>query len=517
MKKEQRDEKLEDLKEELERKKLELEMVTEACEKITSSLRVGDVLRFIQESACELMNAESSSVILLVSKGRHLQIESSTGVKGVKVIGLRFPADKGIAGWVVQHGQPAIVNNVESDPRFYPEIDQITGYRTKSICCMPLIFRDKIMGVIEVINHLQSGGFPESKLELFRTFTNLAALALNNAIQFDDLNSIYRTLHDQMRLEGIYHSKNKNMQEIYELCTQVAPLESTIFIQGESGTGKELIAELIHQSSNRKDKPLLKVNCAALPEHLVESELFGHEKGSFTGAVARKKGKFEQADRGTIFLDEIAELKPDIQVKLLRFLQEHTFERVGGNEIIEVDVRVIAATNRNVEDAVASGEFRKDLYYRLNVVPLSAPPLRERKEDIPLLIDFFIQKFNRELNRKVKGIKDQALSMLLDYSWPGNIRELENVIERILVMRNSGIISPRDIPCEIISLRHAKESVSDNSNNYTMHKMWDLERGLIEKTLQENSFNQSRTARDLGITLNQLRYRIKKYKIEIIN
>jgi len=515
MNRKDKDRELTGLRKKLEQKDNEIQAIIDACRKITSSLNVEEVLRFIQESARKLMDAESSSVILLDSEGENLQIASSTGSKEKQVKGLKFPADKGIAGWVISNGQPLIVDHVNGDPRFYPEIDQISGYKTDSICAAPMTFGGKIMGVIEVLNHPSPEGFSSEKLELFSTFADLAAIALKNAISFDNLTASYRLLHEQMRIEGIYQSENRKMRKVYEMCRQVAPLESTVLIQGESGTGKELLADLIHRMSNRKDKPLVKVNVAALPENLVESELFGHEKGAFTGAVSRKTGKFEQADRGTIFLDEIGELKPDTQVKLLRFIQEHTFERIGSTEIIKVDVRIIAATNRNLEQAVASGDFRTDLFYRLNVVPVQVPPLRERKEDIPLLVDFFIRKFNSELARKVEGISSEALSLLISHSWPGNIRELENIIERIMVMRQSGVILPQDIPSEIVQSDTAAGFSAPRFVDSRPSGMWDMEKDLIEKTLRASSFNQSETARKLGITLNQLRYRIKKFKIDI--
>jgi len=420
-----------------------------------------------------------------------------------------------VAGWVIGSGKPVVVNDVTGDDRFYPEIDQISGYRTDSICAAPMSFRGEIMGVIEVLNHPSPGGFSEDKMGLFSTFADLAAIALKNAISFDNLTTNYRLLHEQMRIEGIYQSENSQMQKAYEMCQQVAPLESTVLLRGESGTGKELLADLIHRMSQRKDKPLVKVNVAALPENLVESELFGHEKGAFTGAVSRKIGKFEQADRGTIFLDEIGDLRLDTQVKLLRFLQEHTFERIGSTVLIKVNVRIIAATNRNLEQAVASRDFRPDLYYRLNVVPLRVPPLRERKEDIPLLVDFFIIKFNSELARKVEGISHEALSLLTSHSWPGNIRELENIIERIMVMRESGVIMPQDIPGEIVQPDSSVGPSTVRTEDTQPAGMWEVEKELIEKTLQASSFNQSETARKLGITLNQLRYRIKKFKIDI--
>lgn len=503
------------LRQALAEKDDEIRALIDACRKITSSLNVEEVLRFIQQAARRLMNAESSSVILLDSSGEYLQIASSTGSKEEEVRGLRFPAGKGIAGWVIENREPVMVNDVDSDPRFYPEIDQQSGYRTEGICCAPMVFRDQMLGVIEVLNYRMKGDFPASRLELFTTFADLAAIALKNAISFDDLAHSYKLLSEQVRTEGIYRSRNRKMTQVYEMCTKVAPLESTVFLRGESGTGKELLADLIHSHSGRKDKPMVKVNVAALPENLVESELFGHEKGAFTGAVGRKKGKFELADRGTIFLDEIGELRPDTQVKLLRFLQEHTFERLGGGDLIKVDVRIIAATNREMDEAVSSGDFRTDLFYRLNVVPLEIPPLRERTEDIPLLVEFFIEKFNTELNRKVEGIEPDALSRLVEHSWPGNIRELENIIERIMVMREQGVIQPGDIPSEIgtpdrtISPRPA-EQAGDNPT-----RLHDMEQQMIEKALAENGYNQSRTARKLGITLNQLRYRIKRYGIEI--
>ncbi|HLA39088.1 MAG TPA: sigma-54 dependent transcriptional regulator, partial [Candidatus Glassbacteria bacterium] len=307
------------------------------------------------------------------------------------------------------------------------------------------------------------------------------------------------------------------MRRIYELCHKVAPLESTVLIRGDSGTGKELLADLIHSLSGRKDKPLVKVNVAALPENLVESELFGHEKGSFTGATFRKLGKFEVADRGTVFLDEIGELRPEVQVKLLRFLQEHSFERIGSSDTIRVDVRIITATNRNLERAIETGHFRTDLFYRLNVVPIEVPPLRERTEDIPLLVEFFIRKFNSELNRKVEGITSEALRLLVGRPWPGNIRELENILERIMVMREAGAITADDLPGEIgpgkppVKTLPAVEAAATSG----LGKMKDAERELIVGTLENNAYNQSRSARELGITLNQLRYRIRQYGIQI--
>ncbi len=496
-------------------KDAEIRALIDASRKITSSLNVEEVLLSIQQSARRLLNAKSSSVILLDSSGEYLQIASSTGAKEDEVKGLRFPSDKGIAGWVIQHREPVMVDDVETDNRFYAQIDQQSGYRTQRIICAPMIFRGQMLGVIEVLNYDLSGRLPASGMELFSTFADLAAVALKNAISFDDLSHNYKLLSEQARTEGIYSSGNGKMRAVYEMCSKVAPLESTVFLRGESGTGKELLADLIHSQSGRRDKPMVKVNVAALPDNLVESELFGHEKGAFTGAVGRKKGKFELADRGTIFLDEIGELRLDTQVKLLRFLQEHTFERIGGNETIKVDVRIIAATNRNMEQAVGSGLFRTDLFYRLNVVPLEIPPLRQRTEDIPLLVSFFIDKFNTELKRKVEGVAPDALERFLLHGWPGNIRELENIIERIMVMREQGIIQSEDIPAEIAAAAAGPARHATDREQPSPSGLHDMEQQLIRETLEANGFNQSRSARKLGITLNQLRYRIKRYGIEI--
>ncbi len=507
------------LQERLLRKDAEIRTLIEACEKISSSLQVGEVVRFIQESARCLMNAESSSVILVDSSGGFLYIATSTGDKEEQVKGLRFPVDKGIAGWVFGHGRPLVVDNVVRDARFYPQIDQLSGFRTRAIAAAPMILRGRIIGVVEVLNQAEARSFPDDRIDLFCTFANLAALALDNAISFDTLSQNYHLLlNEQMRHDSLEQSENESMRRVYELCRQVAPLESTVLLQGDSGTGKELLADLIHRQSGRSDKPMIKVNIAALPENLVESELFGHEKGSFTGALARTIGKFEQADRGTIFLDEIGELRPDVQVKLLRFLQEHTFERIGGKVTLKVDVRIIAATNKELRQAVAEGQFRKDLFYRLNVVPVFVPLLRERREDIPLLVDFFIRKFNGELNRKVSGIDPEALACLSAYPWPGNIRELENIIERILVMKSSGLIRIEDIPSEIATPSQPAETAAAAATATVQtagRGMWEVERELIERSLRENAWNQSRTARQLGISLNQLRYRIGKFRIDI--
>jgi DNA-binding NtrC family response regulator len=295
------------------------------------------------------------------------------------------------------------------------------------------------------------------------------------------------------------------MQRVFEVVDQVAPSKATVLITGESGTGKELVANAIHQRSPRAGKPFVKLHCAALAESLLESELFGHEKGSFTGAMARKEGRFEIASGGTLFLDEIGEISPTIQVKLLRFLQEHEFERVGGTQTIRVDVRVIAATNRNLLDAIAGGRFREDLYYRLNVVSLEMPSLRERKSDIPALASFFVDRYAKANDKVIEGCSPAAMEMLVGYNWPGNVRELENAIERAVVLSTGSTIEAKHLPSSV------KPVAADGMPIVPGAKMEDLERYAILETLKATGGSTSRAADMLGISTRTIQYRLHQY------
>jgi len=306
--------------------------------------------------------------------------------------------------------------------------------------------------------------------------------------------------------------KSPAMDEVVNLSGRVAHSGATVLLQGESGTGKELLARLIHTLSPRSERPMIIVNCASLAENLLESELFGHEKGAFTGAFRKRIGRFEEADGGTLFLDEIGELSPSIQVKLLRFLQEREFQRVGGNQTIRSDVRIISATNRNLEGRVKEGTFREDLFYRLNVVTITVPPLRTRKEDVPPLIDHFLRRFAIKNGKEVQGITPQAMDLLLKYDYPGNVRELENIIERAVVITRESVISSRDLPFAgepsrsgqngLVTAGTLKESVEA------------LERQLIQKAMGESSNHQTKAANLLGISERMLRYKLKKYDLK---
>ncbi|MFZ3064146.1 MAG: sigma-54 dependent transcriptional regulator [Nitrospirota bacterium] len=299
------------------------------------------------------------------------------------------------------------------------------------------------------------------------------------------------------------------MQEIYQLIEKVAKSSSPVIILGESGTGKELVAREIHERSVRKDKPFVPVNCAALAEGVLESELFGHEKGAFTGAVMQKKGRFELADKGTLFLDEIGDLPLNIQVKLLRVLQEQEFERVGGTKSVKVDVRIIAATNRDLKKAIEDGKFREDLFYRINVVPISLPYLRDRKEDIPELMAHFLQKYNSELHKNIKFSKD-TMNVLTAYNWHGNVRELENIIERIVVLADKGIVEPDDLPKEFIA--GTPDAVS-NQKGLLTNEIETIERERIREILEQCKWNQTEAALRLGLKRTSLQYKMKKYNL----
>ncbi|MCD6486655.1 MAG: sigma-54-dependent Fis family transcriptional regulator [Syntrophobacterales bacterium] len=306
--------------------------------------------------------------------------------------------------------------------------------------------------------------------------------------------------------------KDAGMEDIINMVGRVASSRATVLIMGESGTGKELFANLVHATSPRSEKPMIVVNCGALPETLLESELFGHEKGAFTGATARRAGRFEEADGGTLFLDEIGELSPPVQVKLLRFLQEREFQRLGGNQTIRADVRIISATNRNLEEKVKEGTFREDLYYRLNVVSITVPPLRDRRGDISVLTEYFIKRFSAENDKDIKGLSNEAMDILMKYDYPGNVRELENIIERAVVITRDQIISIRDLPFEEISPHHFADYIKEGS--VLKDEIESLERKRIEQALAETGNNQTKAAELLGITERTLRYKLKKYDLK---
>ncbi len=332
-------------------------------------------------------------------------------------------------------------------------------------------------------------------------------LTIANALKLrmleEEINHLRLELKEKYALSGII-GKSKAMQDVFRLIKDIAPLDITVLITGETGTGKELVARAIHYNSSRANGPFVAVNCAAIPENLLESELFGYEKGAFTGAVKRKKGKIELAERGTLFLDEIGDMPSELQAKLLRFLEDRTFERLGGEENIKANVRIVAATNQDLTLAIKERRFREDLYFRLNTVTIYLPPLRKRLEDIPLLAEHFVQQYNQSFKKDVKGISPEALSLLMQYDWPGNVRELKHVIERAVALCRGEMVTPKDLALE------PKEELGEEI--YDLNRILERhEKAAIKKALMQTGYNKTKAAQLLGISLRSLQYKVKKY------
>ena len=379
--------------------------------------------------------------------------------------------------------------------------DSLIAAHSRSLLCVPLIMHGGALGVIYLDTDVPDVRFDEDHLQLVTALAAIAAVAVQNARHFETLENENRRLIADAGLEHSMIGESAAMQQVYQLIAKVAGSESTVFISGESGTGKELAARAIHTNSKRSNKPFIAVNCAALAESLLESELFGHEKGAFTGALNQRKGRLEIADGGTMFLDEIAELSPALQTKLLRVLQEREFERVGGSRSIKVDIRFIAATNQELDDAIARGTFRQDLFFRLNVVELKLPALRERPEDIPMLANYFVAKYGKKCNRKVLGISPETQKLLLAYDWPGNVRELENAVERAVVMGTTEEILPEDLP-EAILETNAPDAVAAASGYH--ENVTSQKKQLIIDALKKSNGSYTAAARLLGLHPNYL-------------
>ncbi len=401
---------------------------------MNASLDLRVTLQSIVQMAATIMEAEASSMLLLDPQRRKLVFLAATGESADDLLGEEFDASLGIAGKVVGTGKPVLVTDVRKDEAFFGGIDAKSNFVTRGLVAAPLIKAGQILGVVEVLNKVGQANFSEQDLELLQVFANLAASGLTNAQTHERLKTEHRVLLDSQTGGSPIVGNSPALREVIELCKRVSASNATVLILGETGSGKELVSRHIHAHSPRRDKPFIAINCAALPETLLESELFGHEKGSFTGAVAQKLGRFELANGGTLFLDEIGEISHSTQIKLLRVLQEREFVRVGGTKTVACDVRIIAATNRDLAKEIKNGRFREDLYYRLNVFPIETPPLRRRREDIPLLAEHFIRLSAQQLNVPAPTVSDEALALLMSYQWPGNIREMQNVIERAVLL-----------------------------------------------------------------------------------
>jgi len=410
---------------------------------------------------------------------------------------------------VLREGVAILANDRVEDEAF-GAVESLIAGRIESVLCVPLVVFKHVLGAIYLDTKDPQAQFDEDHLQLMTAVAASAALSFKNVLQMEWLENENRRLQADIDIQHDMVGGSPRLREVHQFIAKVAPTDSTVLITGESGTGKELVARAIHRNSPRANKPFVAINSATLIENILESELFGHEKGAFTGAVAQKKGKLEVADGGTVFLDEMGELAPTIQAKLLRVLQEHEFERVGGTRPIKVNIRLIAATNKDLGEAIQSGSFRKDLYYRLNVVSLAMPPLRERREDIPLLANYFAMKYSAKSKRRLIGVSDEARACLLAYDWPGNIRELGNAIERAVVLGSSDLILPEDLPEAVLETR-PRTGISVSTY---YEAIMEAKRQLILRALDQANGNYVETARLLGMHVNYLHRLIKNLNLK---
>ena len=460
----------------------------------------------------EYLEMERGSVFLLDNSTREIRIVAAHGLTKDQIKRGKYRIGEGIVGRVVERGSPMIIPDVGEEPLFLNK----TGSRMKrsgiSFLCVPINFKGESIGVLSADKIFKDKAITID--EDVRVLEIVASIIAQYAVLWKHYRESEQERENlKLELKGRYSLPNiignsDRMQAVFEAVHRVADSRTTVLLHGESGTGKELIAKAIYYMSPRSKGPFVKFNCASIPEGLLESELFGHEKGAFTGAIAARKGKFERAHGGTLLLDEVGDLPFTLQPKILRVLQEKEFERVGGEKTIKVDVRLIAATNRNLEELMLKGRFREDLYYRLNVVPIHMPALRERKEDILPLTEHFLNQFNNE-NKKSISLSSGAFKVLEGYRWPGNVRELENTIERLVVMSNGTTIEPSDLPVHL-NVHSSRENLLKVS---LTSGIGEIEKSSILHALEETGWVQAKAAKMLGITPRQIGYKIKKYAI----
>lgn len=497
----------------------ELSLLFSVSQILDQSMDMKQVITPILQELADRMGIVRGAITLLDRKSGEIFIESAIGMSHTEKEKGRYRLGEGITGKVVQTGMPITVPRIADDPSFLNRTGSRKAESDQNLAfiCVPIKLGNETIGAFGVdIPSAEAVALGDS-LRLVSIVSSMIAQAMKIRLQVteekrqlqEENNRLQGELKDRFRPSNII-GNSKSMQDVYDLVAQVSKSDATVLIRGESGTGKELVAQAIHYNSLRSTKPFIKVNCAALPESVIESELFGHERGAFTSAIATRKGRFELAHGGTIFLDEIGDLSPATQVKLLRVLQEKEFERVGGNETIRVNVRVIAATNRNLEELMAKEEFREDLYYRLNVFPVHLPPLRDRKTDILLLTDHFVEKYAESNHKAIRRISTPAIDLLTAYHWPGNVRELENCIERAVLLTTDEVIHSHHLPPSLQSAESSNTSLGD-----TLEEALDkLERELLQDALKSTKGNMAKGAKLLGLTERKMGLRVSKYQID---
>ncbi len=497
----------------------ELELLHAISQILDQSQDLRDVVTPILSAMARHMGMLRGTITLLDRDTNEIFINAAYGLSESQQVRGRYRLGEGVTGKVIETGQPAIVPRVSEEPLFLNR----TGARRKlrrsdvSFLCVPITIGSSVIGALSADRLYADQNSFENDIKLLTIISSMIALAMQQRLATRDAQKqlmrenerLREELKDRFRPSNII-GNSKEMHAVYDMIETVSKSDATVLLLGESGVGKELVAHAIHYNSPRAQKPFIRVNCTALPETVLESELFGHEKGAFTGAIQQRKGRFELAHGGTIFLDEIGELPPAAQIRLLRILQEREVERVGGTETIKVDIRVITATHRDLLKLIQKGAFREDLYYRLNVFPVRIPPLRERKSDILLLADYFVEKYSKLNAKAVKRISTPAIDMLIHYHWPGNVRELENTIERGVLLTQDDVIHGHHLPptlqtAEATGTTHAGTLESTVEN---------VERELILDALKSSRGNMAKAARNLGLTERIMGLRIKKHGID---
>jgi Nif-specific regulatory protein len=497
----------------------ELSILIEISQILDSSLDLHTVVEPVLEVITRSLGMKFATLTLLNRQTGEISIEAAYGLSASQKRRGRYKLGEGVTGKVIESGKPAIVPRISEEPQF---LDRTGARRSTeagelSFLCVPIKMGREVIGALSADRPAIEATALHEDARILSVIASLIAQAvrLRQSAQEARERLMEENLRLQDELKDRFRPSNiignsKAMEEVYRLIAQVSASDTTVLLRGESGTGKELVAHAIHYASRRATKPIVKVNCAALPEGVIESELFGHEKGAFTSAVAARKGRFELAQGGTLFLDEIGDLSPSMQIKLLRVLQEREFERVGGTSTIKADVRLITATNRDLEKLVEKELFRQDLYYRLNVFPLHIPPLRERRTDILLLADYFAERYSRQNHKNVRRISTPAIDMLMAYHWPGNVRELENCIERAVLLSDDDVIHGHHLP-PTLQTAEATGTLPRGTLRATLDQ---VEKELLVEALKSSRGNMAAAAVALGITERIMGLRVRRYRIE---
>lgn len=497
----------------------ELALLYEISEILDRSVDLRDELGPVLKVIAKHTGMLRGTITLLNRDMDEIVICAAHGLSPEQLQRGRYRLGEGVVGKVVQTGRPVIIPSISKEPMFLNRTHAREDLAREEISyiCVPIKMETSVIGTLSADRIFDEGVSLEEDLRLMTIIASLIsrAVRLRQRTQEEHDRLLEENTRLQEELKKKFHPANmigrsKAMQAVFDMIFQVAKSEATVLIRGESGVGKELVAQSIHYNSDRASKPFIRVNCAALPENIIESELFGHEKGAFTGAVRSRKGRFELAHHGTIFLDEIGDLSPQMQIRLLRVIQEREFERVGGTDTIGVNVRVIAATNRELEQLMEKGLFRQDLYYRLNVFPINVPPLRERRTDILELANFFVEKYGRENGKYVRRISTPAIDMMMSYHWPGNVRELENCIERAVLLTNDDVVHGHHLP-PTLQTSEASNTIIKGTLEETLDR---VEREMIVEALKDAKGNRAKAARQLGISERLMGLRVEKHNID---